>query len=139
MERPEDILGFLPEGAGEFEPPQVLAKSDKENVPYVRSDRFDAVDFEQWRDPQKMIKFMNNMRTTSLEEIDAAIVKESYAAAIWLFRKYAINGDVKGTNSMEKWLNWARPIQNRPPSGKTLPQSPGSSAFLPREPKHDEE
>lgn len=135
MERPEDILGFLPDGAGEFD----STKIDKKPIQYVRGDRFDAVDFEQWRDPQKMIKFMNNMQHVPIEAIDDRIVNESYAAAVWLFRKYAINGDAKGTATMEKWLNWAKPILSRPPQPTAAEQSPGSSAFLAREPKTGEE
>lgn len=127
-----DFLGTTPAPATEF----AVTKSDKKPPPYVRGDRFDT---EDWMDTKKLITFMNNMRTVPIEGIDDMIVNDSYAAAVWHFRKSAIEGDLKATSAMKIWLDWAKPILMRKKPAEEIPQSPGSVAFLPREAKTEEE
>lgn len=134
MENPEDILGFTPEGSGEYDPTKI-DKNRQALPPVVRGDRFSVAD---WRDSQKMIRFMNNMRTVPIEAIDDQIVNDSYAAAVWLFRKAAVDGDLKATTAMEKWLAWAKPILNKQKDRPETPTSPGSVAFMPRVPKEND-
>lgn len=128
MSELSDFLGFTPPGAGEF----AVTKSDKKPPPYVRGDRFDI---EDWMDTKKLITFMNNMRTVPIDGIDDMIVNDSYAAAVWHFRKSAIEGDLKATSAMKLWLEWAKPILTRKKPAEEIPQSLGSVAFLPRTPK----
>lgn len=128
--KPEDLLGEMPEGAGEFEPPPEVR-------PMTRADRFSI---ESMTDHSKLVSWMNKTRKAPIEGIDSMIVNRSYAAAVWLFRAAAVNGDLKGTKAMEAWLAWAKPIITATKrERKTPPLSQGSVAFLPRTPSGDEE
>lgn len=125
MSTPEDLLGFAP--GEEFEP----EKGANDRHPVIRNDRFNV---EQWSDHRKLVTFMNTMRHVPLDAIDDSIVDDSYSAAVWLFRKAAVEGDLKATSAMEKWLAWAKPIINRPKKVQEPKPSKGSVAFLAREP-----
>lgn len=124
----EDILGFNDESESE---------SSEEERAKVRNDRF-ALDV--YTEPRKLVNFMNRMRRVPLDAIDDKIVHETYPAALWLFRSAAVCGNVNGTRALKMWLDWAQPIIN---SGKRRQKknndSPGSVAFLPREPQPGEE
>lgn len=131
-----DFLGFDHPNTSEFMEPKEVAKSDKKLPPYIRGDRFSL---EDWMDTKKLITFMNSMRTAPIDGIDDLIVNESYAAAVWQFRKAAIEGDLKAASAMKLWLDWAKPILGRKKLPAEIPQSPGSSAFGPRDVTADEE
>lgn len=125
MSTPEDLLGFTP--GNEFE----SGTSDNDRHAVIRADRFNV---EHWSDHRKLITFMNTMRHVPLDGIDDSIVNDTYSAAVWLFRKAAVEGDLKAASAMEKWLVWAKPIINRPKPTQAPKPSKGSVAFLAREP-----
>jgi hypothetical protein len=125
----EDLLGFDTEDESEDAPDS--------NVPAVRGDRFEI---DHFVDPKKLIRFMNTTRRLPLEAVDDYIVNKTYPAAVWLFRSAAVSGQINATRSMKMWLDWATPIINASKrKRKDPPKSPGSVAFLPREPKPGDE
>ena len=128
----DDLLGFTPDPAAidEFKVPAG-------ERPYKREDRFDI---DKYTDPQQLVKWINSTRKVPLEAIDDFVVNETYPIAVWLFRAAAIEGHIESTRAMRMWLEWAQPIINRSKrEQKKATPSKGSVAFLPREPKKDEE
>lgn len=122
----EELLGIEPEGSGEFDnsKPEIQTK--------FRSDR-DGL--EKFADPQRMIRWMNQTRRMPIEAIDDFHVNETYPAAIWLFRQAAVCGDLKATQALKLWLEWAKPILHKKKPEKAPEHSKGSAAFAPREPE----
>lgn len=102
----------------------------------LRTENFSIADFS---DNKKFIRWMNKVRRVPLEGIDAYIVAQTYAAAVWEFRRAAIDGNLKATKAIEAWLMWAKPIiQQMAHRDKPANVSKGSVAFLPREPEAED-
>ncbi len=118
---------------GEFDPP-VGEKIGKKS-PY----RADSFRIEDFTDEAKIIPWMNKTMKLPLEAIDEAMVDRTYPAAVWMLRKAAFEGNLKATNAMKIWLEWAKPIIDKPKAPKETTRSVGSVAFLPREPGEEKE
>lgn len=123
----EDLLGFAPPGSGEFDLPAENPKPGMRSI------------FDKMIDPNDMLNWMAATATLPLDSVDEAIVNQTYSAATWLFRSYAIRGDLKATQSIKIWLDWAKPIKDAPKREKAPKPSKGSVAFLPRIPTGGEE
>ena len=130
-DEPNDLLGFMPEGAGEFDAPPPPARIPGSTTTKYRKENFSL---EDMCDEAKLITFMNRTKNIPLDAIDDHLVNMSYPAIAWLFRASVVNGDLKRAKTAEMWLNWAKPIISRPPKPKETPPSTGSAAFMAREP-----
>ena len=134
-EQPNELLGFIPEGAGEFdEPAETTAIAPGEKKKYIRKENWSI---DRLTDEKKLITWINSTQSVPLDAVDAHIVAKSYPAIIWLYRKCAIEGDLKRTKALDMWLKWAGPIVNRPPLPAEAKPSVGSAAFGLREPAKD--
>jgi hypothetical protein len=136
---PEDLLGFDGgQAAGEFDGPPAIAKpaSPSSKKKYLRRDEWSM---DVMTDDRKLLTWINQAMDVPLETVDMHIVNKSYPAIIWLFRKAAIEGNLKQTKALEMWLNWAKPIVARPPMPAEATPSTGSLAFSLREPDPQEE
>lgn len=119
---PEDLLGFIPDGAGEFDMPAVPAVQPT------------PIGISAMINENRIAAWLEHTATIPFDGIDREIVEQTYATAVWLFRAAAVTGDLKAVKSLATWLNWAKPIMDAPqPTAQTL--SPGSVAFLPRTPQ----
>lgn len=130
---PNDLLGFVPEGTGEFDAPEV---SPSEKVVPYRKETFSV---ENFLDEKRLITWMNRTRKIPLGAIDDHVVAKSYPAVIWLFRAAAISGDLKRTKALEAWLNWAKPILEKPPLPVEVKPNQASAAFGVRTPSGEGE
>jgi hypothetical protein len=126
---PNDLLGFTTEGAGEFDPPETPPPGGKVS-PY----RKETFSVENFLDEKRLLTWMNRTRNIPLEAVDDNVVNKSYPAMIWLFRAAAISGDLKRTKAIEAWLNWAKPIKEKPPAPVEVKPNVASAAFGVRTP-----
>lgn len=123
----EDLLRFAPPGSGEFDPPAENPKPGMKSI------------FDKMIDDNDMLNWMTKTATLPLDSVDEAIVNQTYPAAVWLLRSFAVRGDLKATQSIKIWLDWAKPIKDAPKREKVPKPSRGSVAFLPRTPTGGEE
>ena len=104
----------------------------------LRGDRFSV---ERFIDLKNLIPWMNKTRNMPIDAIDSVIVNDTYGAALWLFRQAAVAGNINATKSMQIWLDWAKPVlrqQSDKEKNTAKNVSPGSAAFMPREPAKEE-
>lgn len=91
-----------------------------------------------WFHNYELLKFLRKMRTVPTDGIDDFIVNQTYPAAVWKMREFALNGMYTETRAMELWLKWAGEVLKKP-KRKQKALSTGSAAFGAREPAKEEE
>ena len=85
-------------------------------------------------DPKSMVHFIHRMKSVPIEGIDDIVINAGYAAAVWRFRKAAVEGDLYTTKALHIWLKWAKENMKRDiePTKPRLIGTGSSSAFGPR-------
>lgn len=87
-----------------------------------------------WSHNYQMLKFMKRMQSMDPADIDHYVVHQTYPAALWKMREFALNGLYTETRAAAEWLKWAKEVLKVPNREPEKNISPGSADFGAREP-----